>query len=207
MDIASPQGCYDLYEKSSELAPEVDILINNAGIITYGDFPDVPQEKWEALMQVNLLAPMRLTYNFLPDMIKRGRGHLVFMSSVAGFVATSQGTPVFLLQVRAARVRHGALWGAEEEWGERDECISLVGEDRPAQVTENTGQPRLISCRSRVFLLITLERWSVRLSGASGRISCMSTPVYIPRGPGLFLRLFPWFHARHTESLLEVICP
>ncbi len=93
VDIANPQGCYDLYEKSSELAPEVDILINNAGIITYGDFSDVPQEKWEALMQVNLLAPMRLTYNFLPDMIKRGRGHLVFMSSVAGFVATSQGTP------------------------------------------------------------------------------------------------------------------
>jgi uncharacterized protein len=93
VDISHPQGCYDLHEKSKELASEVDILINNAGIITYGDFSDVPQEKWEILMQVNLLAPMRLTYNFLPDMIKRGRGHLVFMSSVAGFVATSQGTP------------------------------------------------------------------------------------------------------------------
>jgi short-subunit dehydrogenase len=92
-DIAHPEGCRGLYKKSVELAGEVDILINNAGIMSYGDFHEVPQDKWEALMQVNLLAPMRLTFHFLPDMIRRGQGHLVFMSSVAGFVATSQGTP------------------------------------------------------------------------------------------------------------------
>jgi uncharacterized protein len=93
VDISNPQGCRGLYERCRELAGEVDMLINNAGIITYGDFQDVPQGQWETLMQVNLLAPMRLTFHFLPDMIKRGKGHLVFMSSVAGFVATSQGTP------------------------------------------------------------------------------------------------------------------
>ena len=93
VDISHPKGCQSLYERCSELSTEVDMLINNAGIITYGDFEDVPQEKWETLMQVNLLAPMGLTFHFLPDMIRRGKGHLVFMSSVAGFVATSQGTP------------------------------------------------------------------------------------------------------------------
>jgi uncharacterized protein len=93
VDISQPQGCTSLYERCRELAGEVDMLINNAGMITYGDFQDVPQEQWEALMQVNLLAPMRLTFHFLPDMVRRGKGHLVFMSSVAGFVATSQGTP------------------------------------------------------------------------------------------------------------------
>jgi uncharacterized protein len=93
VDISHPQGCKALYERSRELSGEVDMLINNAGIITYGDFQDVPQEQWETLMQVNLLAPMRLTFHFLPDMIRRGKGHLVFMSSVAGYVATSKGTP------------------------------------------------------------------------------------------------------------------
>jgi uncharacterized protein len=93
VDISNPQGCRGLYERSRQLSGGVDMLINNAEIITYGDFQDVPQGQWENLMQVNLLAPMRLTFHFLPDMIRKGKGHLVFMSSVSGFVATSQGTP------------------------------------------------------------------------------------------------------------------
>lgn len=93
VDIAYEQGCADLFEKCKELGCEADILINNAGIITYGDFHEVPSHRWETLMQVNVLAPMRLTSHFLPGMISRGMGHLVFMSSVAGFIATSQGTP------------------------------------------------------------------------------------------------------------------
>jgi short-subunit dehydrogenase len=92
-DISRPEGCTGLHEKCLELTGDVDMLINNAGIITYGDFHEVPRDRWETLMQVNLLAPMRLTYLFVPGMVSRGRGHIVFMSSVAGFIPTTQGTP------------------------------------------------------------------------------------------------------------------
>lgn len=90
-DITQPDGCRGIYEKTIELAGGADMLINNAGVIAYGDFHELPQERWEALMQVNLLAPMRLTFLFLPGMIRQGRGHLVFMSSVAGFIPTAHG--------------------------------------------------------------------------------------------------------------------
>lgn len=89
-DISTSEGCKDLYIKATEVTKDIDIIIMNAGMLLYGDFQDVPQEKWETLMNVNLLAPMRLTYLFLPDMLKRKAGHLVYISSIAGVVGTTQ---------------------------------------------------------------------------------------------------------------------
>jgi short-subunit dehydrogenase len=53
-----------------------------------GWFLDVPRERWEALLQVNLLAAMRLAALFAPGMVARGSGHIVNISSVAGFIGT-----------------------------------------------------------------------------------------------------------------------
>ena len=46
----------------------------------------VPREQWETLIRLNLLAPMRLCDAFLPGMIERGSGHIVNISSLAGWV-------------------------------------------------------------------------------------------------------------------------
>ncbi len=92
-DLSSAEGCRDAYAKCLQITPGIDILINNAGIITYGDFHDVPAVKWQALINLNLLAPMHLTHLFLPSMLERSAGHIVFMCSVAGFVGTARGTP------------------------------------------------------------------------------------------------------------------
>lgn len=48
---------------------------------------EVPPDKWEQLMQVNLLAPMRLSTLFVADMITRRKGHIVNISSLAGWAA------------------------------------------------------------------------------------------------------------------------
>ena len=92
-NLSTREGCEQAYRKCTEISPTVDVLINNAGIMTYGDFHEVPIEKWETLMKLNLLAPMYLTHYFLPGMLEKKEGHIVNMSSVAGFVATSQGAP------------------------------------------------------------------------------------------------------------------
>jgi len=85
-DLASEAGCDDLYRQAQALAPHVDVLVNNAGIAYGGPFTAVPTMHWERLMQVNLLAPMRLTARFLPGMMARQSGHIVNISSVAGLV-------------------------------------------------------------------------------------------------------------------------
>ncbi len=87
IDLSTRHGCQTLYDSVKTLNTPVDILINNAGIALYGRMDEVPPEKWEQLMQVNLLTPMRLSSLFIADMIVRKKGHIVNISSIAGWIA------------------------------------------------------------------------------------------------------------------------
>jgi short-subunit dehydrogenase len=86
-DLAQLEGCNHLYHSVKTLNIPVDILINNAGIGLFGRMDEVPAEKWEKLMQVNLIAPIRLSSLFAADMVARRRGHIVNISSLAGWIA------------------------------------------------------------------------------------------------------------------------
>lgn len=61
----------------------IDILINNAGIETSALVEELDEDHIEQLSAVNLVSPMRLTRQVLPGMLERGKGHVVFTSSVA----------------------------------------------------------------------------------------------------------------------------
>ncbi|BAY21616.1 putative dehydrogenase [Calothrix sp. NIES-2100] len=87
VDLATREGCEILYSQVKKLDIPIDILINNAGIAYFGRMDEVPSEKWELLMQINLLAPMRLSALFVADMIARQKGHIVNISSLAGWSA------------------------------------------------------------------------------------------------------------------------
>ncbi len=86
-DLSTREGCEAVYHQVQQLGVPVDVLINNAGIGLWGRMDEIPPEKWERLMQVNLLSPMRLSTLFVADMIPRRQGHIVNISSVAGWVA------------------------------------------------------------------------------------------------------------------------
>lgn len=88
-DLAKTQGCNNLYHRVKCLNIPIDILINNAGIGLFGRMDEVPRDEWEKLMQVNLLSPMRLTTLFIKEMIDRQQGHIVNISSLAGWVGTA----------------------------------------------------------------------------------------------------------------------
>ncbi len=85
-DLSAADGSDTLYHQVKSLGQPIDVLINNAGIGVYGRMDEVPREKWERLMQVNLLAPMRLSSLFAADMVARRRGHIVNISSLAGWI-------------------------------------------------------------------------------------------------------------------------
>jgi short-subunit dehydrogenase len=88
-DLSDATGCEQLYQQVQQLDCAIDILINNAGIALFGRTDEIPATYWERLMQINLLAPIRLSAMFARDMIARRKGHIVNISSVAGWVARS----------------------------------------------------------------------------------------------------------------------
>ena len=89
-DLSTEEDCDAIVELCTSRGVTPDILVNNAGIAVAGRLDHVPRERWETLMQLNLLAPMRLCDRFLPAMIERGSGHVVNISSIAGWIG-SQG--------------------------------------------------------------------------------------------------------------------
>jgi short-subunit dehydrogenase len=70
-------------------AGAVDVLVANAGLPGSGRLDGFTPEEIDRALDVNLRAPMQLTRALLPGMLERGRGHLVFVSSLSGKVASS----------------------------------------------------------------------------------------------------------------------
>jgi len=80
----------DIYANASKLQDEfVEIVINNAGVISGQYFLDVPLEKMEATMQINAISHMHIARAFLPKMIEKNAGHIATLASAAAFVGAS----------------------------------------------------------------------------------------------------------------------
>ena len=85
-DLSSAEGCDALCDAVAQRDICPDIIINNAGIALSGRLDVVPRDRWETLMEIDLLAPMRICARFMPAMVERGSGHIVNISSIAGWV-------------------------------------------------------------------------------------------------------------------------
>ncbi|MEZ0075966.1 SDR family NAD(P)-dependent oxidoreductase [Planotetraspora sp. GP83] len=70
----------------AERAGPVDVLVSNAGEGWAGPLTAMPDDAIERVIAVNLTAPITLAKLLLPAMIERGRGHVVFVASIAGAV-------------------------------------------------------------------------------------------------------------------------
>ena len=75
-------------------AGEVDVLVANAGLPGSGRLNSFTPEEIDRALDVNLRAPMLLAHGLTESMVARGRGHLLFMSSLSGRAA-SPGTSVY----------------------------------------------------------------------------------------------------------------
>jgi short-subunit dehydrogenase len=106
-----------LVERSEAALGEIDVLVNNAGVETVGAFPAYSRDQLTSMVDVNLTAPMLLTHRVVPGMLERGRGHVVFISSLAGkfgpaynepYAATKAGL-IGLNQSLRAEYRHAPI--------------------------------------------------------------------------------------------------
>ena len=76
-DLGTAEGCRILREAE----PSADILVNNLGIYELKDFFETSDEEWERIFAVNIMSGVRMSRAYLPGMIKKGWGRVIFVSS------------------------------------------------------------------------------------------------------------------------------
>jgi len=74
-----------VFNELQQAGVTVDVLVNNAGFGTHGDFAELSLQRQLEMIQVNLTALTELTGLFLPGMIGRRRGGVLNVGSLAGF--------------------------------------------------------------------------------------------------------------------------
>lgn len=92
-DLRQPEQRTLVVRQTLEKFGAIDVLVNNAGIEFTCDYHELTLEEIQDVLSVNLEAPMILSRMVLPDMVKRGSGHIVNISSVAGKAAPACQEP------------------------------------------------------------------------------------------------------------------
>ncbi len=108
-DLLDPDQVDELISRVEHEVGPIDVLVNNAGLETSEPFQTVGSETIRDVVRLNLEAPIVLTRNVLPGMLDRGKGHLVYLSSLAGtggfpglavYAGTKAGVSNFVASLR-----------------------------------------------------------------------------------------------------------
>ena len=84
LDLEDHDGLQEIFNQNITLLSDVDILINNGGISQRSEVSETEFKVYKKLMDINFLGTVQLTRLLLPHFLKKGKGHFVAMSSVAG---------------------------------------------------------------------------------------------------------------------------
>lgn len=115
-DLRDPAQRHEVVQHVQKELGEIDILINGAGVEFTCPYHELSEENICSVIGVNLEAAMIMTRLVLPGMLKRGRGHIVNISSLASkvgpalqepYAATKAGLIGFTYSLRATYRREG----------------------------------------------------------------------------------------------------
>lgn len=104
-DLSKPQAASEIYAETKDMA--IEILINNAGYGLFGFFTQTDWEKEEKMIGLHVTTTTHLTKLFVSDMVKRGNGKIMNVSSMAAFqpgplMAVYYATKTYLLSFTEA---------------------------------------------------------------------------------------------------------
>jgi 3-hydroxybutyrate dehydrogenase len=89
-DMSKPAEIAAMVKQAEAAFGSVDILINNAGIQFTAPVQEFPDDKWDAIIAINLSATFHAIKAALPGMQKRGFGRIINIASAHGLVASAQ---------------------------------------------------------------------------------------------------------------------
>ena len=86
-NVADISALEQVRERTLEEFGQIDIVMNNVGVIAMGPPETLPLQEWERVIDVNLLSIVRSNLTFLPLLLAQGRGHIVNTASASGLLA------------------------------------------------------------------------------------------------------------------------
>jgi 3-hydroxybutyrate dehydrogenase len=89
-DMSKPAEIRDIVAATAAELGGVDILVNNAGIQHVAKIVDFPEERWDAVIAINLSAAFHASKAALPHMIAKGWGRIINIASAHGLVASGE---------------------------------------------------------------------------------------------------------------------
>ncbi len=92
LDVSDGPSIYEVCERILSDMKGIDLLVNNAGIVTGGPLTEVSDERHTLTFAVNVLGVVRMTRALLPSMMERRQGHIVNIASAAGLTGVALQT-------------------------------------------------------------------------------------------------------------------
>lgn len=89
-DVADPEDVRRTVERTIEEFGQIDILINNAGVTWGAPAEDMPLDKWNMVIQINLTGAFLFSQRVGREMLKRKSGNIINVASIAGLLGTME---------------------------------------------------------------------------------------------------------------------
>jgi NAD(P)-dependent dehydrogenase (short-subunit alcohol dehydrogenase family) len=92
IDVSQSDQVGHMVERTVKRYKGVDILVNNAGVELIGNLTEMNEEEWDHLMAVNLKGCFLCTRRAIPEFLKRNKGKVINIASLAAFVGSSMAS-------------------------------------------------------------------------------------------------------------------
>ena len=103
-DLSRPEAPAQLAAAMQRARRPIDVLVNCAGVLQHGRFVDTPATRHRELIELNVVALTSMLAHFVPPMVRRGRGRVLNVASIAAFqpvpsLATYAATKAYVLSL------------------------------------------------------------------------------------------------------------
>jgi len=84
-DLARPDAAANLASAMKRARRPIDLLVNNAGVLAHGSFVELPAQRHQQLIDLNVSGLTAMLAAFVPPMVARGQGRVLNVASIAAF--------------------------------------------------------------------------------------------------------------------------
>lgn len=195
LDLASASGVTQLCTVIDGIDQPIDLLINNAGVGSYGSFVDLPIQSELKMIDLNIRALVALTHHCLPNMVARKKGAIMQIASTAAFqatpyMATYGATKAFVLQFTEAIARELIDSGVR--------IVAICPGHTPTEFQERAGVHRRSMRTTSQSAEDLVKEALLALDGCDCHVVVTGTPNKFTSQTQRFLprRLMSWIVAR-----------